>query len=56
MRDQVAAARRAGIHAVTMNSANATEWETIEEQVRAGAVDVLLVSPERLNNPVFRDS
>ena len=55
MRDQVAAARRAGIHAVTMNSANATEWETIEEQVRAGAVDVLLVSPERLNNPVFRD-
>lgn len=55
MRDQVAAAQRAGIHAATMNSANATEWEEIEARVRAGAVDVLLVSPERLNNPVFRD-
>ncbi|QPL06291.1 MULTISPECIES: RecQ family ATP-dependent DNA helicase [Actinomyces] len=55
MRDQVTAARRADIHAVTMNSANATEWDAIEQQVRAGQVDVLLVSPERLNNPVFRD-
>ena len=55
MRDQVAAAQRAGIRAVTINSANATQWPQIEEQVRAGQVDVLLVSPERLNNPVFRD-
>ena len=54
MRDQVAAARRAGIHAVTMNSANTTQWEQVREQVRAGEVDVLLVSPERLNNPDFR--
>lgn len=54
MRDQVAAARRAGIHAVTMNSSNTTQWEQIQEQVRAGEVDVLLVSPERLNNPDFR--
>ena len=55
MRDQVAAAERAGIRAVTMNSANVTQWEEIETRVRAGEVDVLLVSPERLNNPVFRD-
>ena len=55
MRDQVAAARRAGISAVTMNSANAAQWPAIEEQVRTGDVDVLLVSPERLNNPTFRD-
>ena len=55
MRDQVAAASRAGIHAVTMNSANATQWDQIQTQVRAGEVDVLLVSPERLNNPVFRE-
>ena len=55
MRDQVSAAQRAGINAVTMNSANATQWDEIEGQVRDGAVDVLLVSPERLNNPVFRD-
>ena len=55
MRDQIAAADRAGIRAVTMNSTNVTQWEEVEAQVRAGAVDVLLVSPERLNNPVFRD-
>ena len=55
MRDQVAAARRAGISAVTMNSANVAQWPDIEARVRAGTVDVLLVSPERLNNPVFRD-
>ena len=55
MRDQVAAAERAGIRAVTMNSANVTQWEEIETRVRDGEVDVLLVSPERLNNPVFRD-
>ena len=55
MRDQVAAARRASINAVTINSANAAQWDEIEAQVRAGDVDVLLVSPERLNNPVFRD-
>ena len=55
MRDQVAAAERAGIRAVTMNSANVTQWEEIQTQVAAGEVDVLLVSPERLNNPVFRD-
>lgn len=55
MRDQVAAARRAGIQAVTMNSANAAQWDQIEAQVHQGTADVLLVSPERLNNPAFRE-
>ncbi|HHU66260.1 RecQ family ATP-dependent DNA helicase, partial [Corynebacterium sp.] len=55
MRNQVAAARRAGIRAATLNSANMTEWEEVQEQVAAGEVDVLLISPERLNNPGFRD-
>lgn len=55
MRNQIAAAGRAGIRAVTINSANAEQWGQVFEQVRAGAVDVLLVSPERLNNPGFRD-
>ncbi|MGC0141635.1 RecQ family ATP-dependent DNA helicase [Pseudactinotalea sp. Z1732] len=54
MRDQIAAASRAGINAVTINSANATEWGQVREQLDADAVDVLLVSPERLNNPRFR--
>ncbi|MDT3397309.1 DEAD/DEAH box helicase [Streptomyces sp. B1866] len=55
MRDQVGAAHRAGIHARTINSANAEEWDGIQAEVAAGEVDVLLVSPERLNNPGFRD-
>ncbi|MEP7055636.1 MAG: DEAD/DEAH box helicase, partial [Actinomycetota bacterium] len=56
MRNQIAAAERAGIHAVTVNSANVDEWRDVYAQVVAGAVDVLLVSPERLNNPDFRDN
>ncbi|WP_210767236.1 RecQ family ATP-dependent DNA helicase [Flavimobilis rhizosphaerae] len=56
MRDQVAAAERAGIRAVTINSSNVTEWDDIHEQIAAGEVDVLLCSPERLNNPDFRDT
>ncbi|WP_159808491.1 RecQ family ATP-dependent DNA helicase [Cellulomonas citrea] len=55
MRNQVAAARRAGIRAETIHSANLPEWEAVHQRVRDGEVDVLLVSPERLNNPGFRD-
>ena len=55
MRNQIAAAQRAGIRAVTINSTNVEEWEPIQDAVAAGEVDVLLVSPERLNNPGFRD-
>ncbi|WP_333766620.1 RecQ family ATP-dependent DNA helicase [Streptomyces sp. IBSBF 2435] len=55
MRNQVEAAARAGITARTINSSNAEEWGGIEAEVAAGEVDVLLVSPERLNNPDFRD-
>ena len=56
MRNQVEAAARAGIHARTINSANLEEWEQVHAEIRDGAVDVLLVSPERLNNPGFRDN
>jgi ATP-dependent DNA helicase RecQ len=55
MRNQIAAAERAGIRAVTINSTNNEQWEEIQAAVRGGEVDVLLVSPERLNNPGFRD-
>ncbi|PRH75701.1 recombinase RecQ [Streptomyces solincola] len=55
MRNQVDAAARAGIRARTINSSNTEEWESVHEEVAAGEVDVLLVSPERLNNPDFRD-
>ncbi|QFZ17240.1 RecQ family ATP-dependent DNA helicase [Saccharothrix syringae] len=56
MRNQVDAAARAGVHAATINSANTDEWQGVQDRVAAGEVDVLLVSPERLNNPDFRDS
>lgn len=55
MRNQVEAAARAGIHARTINSSNTEDWDAIQNEIAAGEVDVLLVSPERLNNPDFRD-
>jgi ATP-dependent DNA helicase RecQ len=56
MRNQIEAAARAGIHAATINSANIEEWQEVKRSVVDGKVDVLLVSPERLNNPDFRDT
>jgi len=56
MRDQVASAERAGVRAMAINSANATEWDTVREALAADEVDVLLVSPERLTNPSFREN
>ncbi|MCW2820104.1 MAG: ATP-dependent helicase RecQ [Marmoricola sp.] len=55
MRNQIEAADRAGIRAATINSTNIDDWSAIQAQVDAGEVDVLLVSPERLNNPSFRE-
>jgi hypothetical protein len=55
MRNQIDAAARAGVRAATVNSANPDEWAATYAAVDAGEVDVLLVSPERLNNPDFRD-
>ena len=55
MRDQIAAAVRAGVRAVAINSTNAHEWGDVLRQLAADEVDVLLVSPERLNNPSFRE-
>lgn len=55
MRDQVAAAERAGVRAAAINSANVTEWREIERLLDDDALDVLFVSPERLVNPRFRE-
>jgi ATP-dependent DNA helicase RecQ len=55
MRNQIAAAERAGIRAVTVNSTNVEQWQQVYATVAAGDTDVLLLSPERLNNPDFRD-
>ena len=54
MRDQVAAAQKLGLNAVTINSSNIDSWDEIESQVAADAVDLMLIAPERLSNPGFR--
>jgi ATP-dependent DNA helicase RecQ len=53
MRDQIAAAERAGLRAATINSTNVDEWSAVLAELRGGALDLLLVSPERLANPRF---
>jgi ATP-dependent DNA helicase RecQ len=53
MRDQVEAAGRAGLTAVTINSTNIDDWDELMAGVESGRTDVLLVSPERLANPSF---
>jgi ATP-dependent DNA helicase RecQ len=55
MRNQIAAAERLGLRAHTVNSTNRDEWEDVRRMLGEGAVDLLLISPERLNNPRFRD-
>jgi ATP-dependent DNA helicase RecQ len=55
MRNQIAAAERLGLRAHTINSTNREEWETVRDRLAADTVDLLLISPERLNNPRFRE-
>ncbi len=54
MRDQLAAAARMGLAAATINSTNPDDWRSIEAATQRGEVDLLLISPERLNHPRFR--
>ncbi len=53
MRNQIDAAKRIGIRAVTINSTNQGEWGAIKEQILGDHVDVMLISPERLANDDF---
>jgi ATP-dependent DNA helicase RecQ len=53
MRDQIAAASRAGLRAATINSTNVDEWSGVLADLGSGRLDVLLISPERLANPGF---
>ena len=55
MRNQIAAAERLGLRAVTVNSTNRDDWARVRTQLEDDAVDLLLISPERLNNPEFRE-
>jgi ATP-dependent DNA helicase RecQ len=53
MRDQLAAASRMGLAAVTINSSNTSEWSDVEKAIANDEIDLLAISPERLNNPGF---
>jgi ATP-dependent DNA helicase RecQ len=53
MRDQVRAAERMGVRSATINSTNVDDWAEIERQLAAGEVDLLCISPERLNHHRF---
>src|SRR3954447_24712840 len=55
MRNQIAAAERLGLRAHTINSTNRDAWDTVRGLLAEDAVDLLLISPERLNNPSFRE-
>jgi ATP-dependent DNA helicase RecQ len=53
MRDQVAAAARMGVASATINSTNVEDWSAVEAELAAGRLDLLCISPERLNHPGF---
>jgi len=53
MRNQIEMAGRIGLRAATINSANRDEWDAAEASLAANTCDILLISPERLNNERF---
>jgi ATP-dependent DNA helicase RecQ len=54
MRNQIAAAERMGVRAVTINSENRRRVAAVEAALARNEVDILLISPERLANEHFR--
>ena len=53
MRNQIEAAERLGINALTINSTNRDEWPAYHAAIANNRVDALLISPERLANDQF---
>ncbi|WP_305369767.1 DEAD/DEAH box helicase [Photobacterium leiognathi] len=56
MRNQVEAARRMGLRAEAIHSDNRSEHSRIEQEFIANAIDILLVTPERLGNQDFNSN
>ena len=54
MRNQLEMTDRLGLSAKTVNSTNVDDWSETFDQIREGRLDLLLISPERLNNLEFR--
>lgn len=53
MRNQIQAAERLGVQAITVNSTNRDEWPALHREVLDDEADAVLVSPERLANDEF---
>ena len=53
MRNQIEAAGRIGIQAVSINSSNRKHWPALQQTIRNDETDALLISPERLANDDF---
>ncbi len=53
MRNQILAAERIGVRAMSIHSANRAEWDQVESALAEDRCDVLLISPERLQNERF---
>ena len=53
MRNQIEAAQRLGLRALTVNSTNREDWDHVRDELLADQVDLLLISPERLANDEF---
>ena len=56
MRNQIAAAKRMGVRAATINSDNVDDWASVITSIARGEVDILLISPERLANEDFNSN
>ena len=54
MRNQLEMTNRLSLNAATVNSTNIDEWEAVFARIDDRELDLLLISPERLNNPEFR--
>lgn len=55
MDNQIAAAEKLGLRALSINSANDVTVDQLVSSLSNDEVDVLLISPERLANPQFAD-
>jgi ATP-dependent DNA helicase RecQ len=53
MRNQIVAAERLGIRALTIDSTNRSDWDALTHSILADEADAVLISPERLANEDF---
>lgn len=54
MRNQIEMTQRLGLNAKTVDSTNIDDWSETFDEIKASKLDLLLISPERLNNVEFR--